>query len=90
MEHMESKMQDHYEAAEQWRRDAFADGIERAARLLKESANRHDVSGRDRRAIAESQGHNFSATILRSYANGLDIEADKARKGTLTEEVASR
>lgn len=58
---------------------AFQDGITQAAWTLLNAANVHDADATIGKRIAEIEGNAFAARILRSYANGLIMDAEKAR-----------
>lgn len=83
MEHMESKMQDFYEAAEQREKETYAAGFKagmlQAVQTLRIAAGQHCAEAADSRKVVESSGHLFAQRILASYANGLEMDAEKAR-----------
>ena len=81
MEHMESKMQDFYEGAEQWQREAFDAGFKagmiQAVWSLRNAALTHEAESVASKKVVESQANLMAARLLRSYANGLEMEADR-------------
>lgn len=81
MEHMESKMQDHYEAAEHWRKEAFDDGFKagmlEACRTLHEAAVQHHNDAEKSRKVLDIHAHRLAAHLLQSYANELEINAQR-------------
>lgn len=58
---------------------AFQDGLIQAAWTLRSAATNHNVEAAGGRKVAEIEGNTFAARILQSYANGLIMEAEKAR-----------
>jgi hypothetical protein len=80
MERMESAMQDHYDAMEARESATFAmgvqEGLRRAATMLREEAAAEDAEAARYSKIPIHDGLTFSARLLRSWANGLDMKAD--------------
>jgi hypothetical protein len=58
---------------------AFQDGLIQAAWTLRNAANTHEAEAAVGRKVAENEGNAFAARILRSYANGLIMDAEKVR-----------
>lgn len=56
----------------------FHAGISEAARAMREAAREHTEQCAATKNIVEAQGHQFAATVLASYANGLLINASVA------------
>lgn len=82
MEHMESKMQDFYEAAELREKEAFASGFKEgmleACRTLHEAAVQHHKDADASRKVLDEHAHRLAAHFLQSWANGLEINAQKS------------
>lgn len=82
MEHMESKMQDFYEAAEQHEKETYAAGFKagmlEACRTLHEAAVQHHKDADESRKVLDIHAHRLAAHILQSWANGLEINAGRA------------
>lgn len=55
----------------------FAAGMMQAVWTLRNAANTHEAEAKLSKKVVESEGHNFAARILRSYANGLEIDAER-------------
>lgn len=66
-----------------WERETYAAGVEAgmlgAAQTLREAASRHEADAAATKNIAEAGGHALAASILRSYANGLEMMADNVK-----------
>lgn len=56
---------------------SFKSGMLQAVWTLRNAANTHEAEAALSKKVVESEGHNFAARILRSYANGLEIDAEK-------------
>jgi hypothetical protein len=56
----------------------FHDGLMEAARVLREAADDHRSQARENRKVLESQAHGLGAALLGSWANGLEINANRA------------
>lgn len=66
----------------------FAGGLLQAAWILRNAANNHEADALLSKSVTVSGGHLFAARVLRSYANGLDIEAGKPVQMLSTEKAS--
>lgn len=83
MEHMESKMQDQYDAWDARERETYEAGFERglreAAEMLRHHAGDYEKDYLASKKVAEGLGQYFAANLLRSFANGLEMRADNVK-----------
>ena len=56
----------------------FHDGMQEAARTLREAAEDHRNQSRECKKVLEAQAHELAAALLGSWANGLEMNASKA------------
>ncbi len=56
--------------------DAYRAGMWKAITMLREAAMGYEQTAADERKIHASEGARFAATLLRSWANGIEIEAN--------------
>lgn len=59
--------------------EAFKAGMMRAVAILRQGASQHDLISETTNSISAIQGAIFTATVLRSYANGIEISAENGR-----------
>jgi hypothetical protein len=52
-------------------------GMMQAVWTLRNAANTHEAEAALNKKAVESEGNSFAARILRSYANGLEMDAEK-------------
>lgn len=52
-------------------------GLTQAVWTLRNAANVHEADAALSKKVAESGGHAFTARVLRSYANGLEMDANR-------------
>lgn len=58
--------------------NGFCDGLNEAARTLREAARGHMEDGAASKKVLEAQAHQLAAALLASWANGLQINAERA------------
>jgi hypothetical protein len=63
----------------------FYDGLMEAARVLREAAEDHRNQARETRKVLESQAHELGAAVLGSWANGLEINANRSLSTPISE-----
>lgn len=51
-------------------------GMTQAVWVLRNAANTHEAEAALSKKVVESEGHTFAARVLRSYANGLEMDAE--------------
>lgn len=56
----------------------FVAGLREAAHTLHEAARQHSADGEKSKKVLEAQAHQLAAALLGSWANGLEINADRA------------
>lgn len=56
----------------------FGDGVREAANTLRNAARDHLDQSKTSKKVLESQAHLLAASLLASWANGLDINADRS------------
>lgn len=56
----------------------FKAGMAEAANTLRIAANGHDDEAESSRKVLESQAHQLASVLLRSWANGIDINSDRS------------
>ena len=62
--------------------NGFVAGIQEAARTLREAAREHHERSTVEKTVLGAQAEQLAAALLASWANGLDMNADRAlRKG---------
>ena len=59
--------------------EGFVAGLKEAANTLRMAANDHSVEAHNSKKVLEAQANELAEAILRSWANGLDIQADNFR-----------
>lgn len=65
------------EELREFMRLSFKGGLHQAAFILRSDASMAETSSILTKRVAHSSGDLFAAALLRSYANGLEMEADK-------------
>lgn len=58
--------------------DGFRAGLHEGARTLREAALEHYRDGEAAKKILETQAHQLAGALLSSWANGLDMNAEKS------------
>lgn len=56
---------------------SFKGGMHEAVKILRDAALLHEAENVASKKVVESEANLMAARILRSYANGIEIEADK-------------
>jgi hypothetical protein len=75
MEYMEQQAQSALESS--LHAQSYHDGLMRAAEVLRVAAYDYETEAAESRKIHASEGARFAAVILRSWANGIEMEAGK-------------
>lgn len=75
MEYMETQAQNQLEAS--LHDQAYRDGLHRAAEILREGAAEYERSSTETNKVADQCARQMAATLLRSWANEIEIEAGK-------------
>lgn len=75
MEYMETQAQNQLEAS--LHEQAYRDGLHRAAEILREGAGRYEREAADSKSVLDTSARELAARLLRSWANGIEIEANK-------------
>jgi hypothetical protein len=75
MEYMEQQAQNALEGG--LHDQAYRDGLMRAAEMLRNAAYDYETESAESRKIHASEGARFAAILLRSWANGIEMEANK-------------
>lgn len=57
--------------------EAYRDGLRKAAEILRDGATKYEIEAIESRSVLQGQAATMAATLLRSWANGLDMEASK-------------
>lgn len=60
----------------------FTAGLLQAVKTLRAASGQHEAQSAGNNKIAESEGHRFAARLLRSYANGLEMDAERFASGS--------
>jgi len=58
--------------------EGYRDGLRRAVEILRSGAESEEFEAKTSHKIYVAEGAKFAATILRSWANGIEIEANKS------------
>jgi hypothetical protein len=58
--------------------DGFRTGLMEAAHTLRTAAEEHRADSRASKKVLEAQAHELAAVLLGSWANGLEINANRA------------
>lgn len=75
MEYMEQQAQNALEGG--MYNEGYCDGLRLAYAMLREAATNYERDALEDRNIHASEGARFAAVLLRSWANGIEIEAGK-------------
>lgn len=58
--------------------DGFRAGVHEGARMLREAAYDHLRDCQESKKVLEAQAHQLASVLLSSWANGLDMNAEKS------------
>ncbi len=55
----------------------FKDGLNEAAHTLRVAADNHDFDAEVSKKVLESQAHKLASALFRSWANGIEMNANR-------------
>lgn len=61
----------------EYMRGSFVGGVLQAVETLRHASGKHEAEAAASKKVVESEGNMFAARILRSYANGLEMDAER-------------